>query len=232
MGNKRTMRELPESERPYEKCRASGPTVLSDAELLAVILRCGIPGCTSLELSIRILELLQDRGGLAALGSATMAELCQIPGIGRVKAAELQCIGELSRRISRAKIRADICLNSPASVAGYFMEDMRHLEQEEVRAAFFDTKGGLITSEQISRGTVNASLASPREIFLAAFRHHAVCVVLLHNHPSGDPSPSREDFLLTERLREAGALMSIPLSDHIVIGDNCYVSFREGGYIT
>ncbi len=229
--NIRTMKELPESERPYEKCLKDGAGILSDAELLAVILRCGSVGSTSLDTAIDLLRAFSDRGGLAGLSAATAQELMRVRGIGRVKAVQLQAIGELSRRIARESARDAVRLDSSASVAAYFMEDMRHAGQEEVRAAFFNQRSRLISSVVISRGTVNASLVSPREVFLEALRHQAVYLVLLHNHPSGDPMPSDDDFLLTERICQAGELMEIPLMDHIVIGDNCYISFKEKGFL-
>lgn len=232
MKNIGTMKELPESERPYEKCLNYGPGVLSDAELLAVILRCGSVGSTSLELSTELLRQLDSRGGLGALSSSvTVEELCCVRGIGRVKAVQLLAIGELSRRIARQSARNAVHLDSPSSIAAYFMEDMRHLDREEVRAAFFNTKNRLLSTAVLTRGTVNASLVTPREVFMEAMKHQAVYIVLLHNHPSGDPTPSRDDYLLTERMMHAGRLMEIALADHIVIGDNCYVSFKERGFI-
>lgn len=226
------MTDLPESERPYEKCLAAGPGVLSDAELLAVILRSGAPGMNSRDLATRILLMLKERGGLTSLPEVRTSELMRLPGIGKVKAIQLQCIGELSARIARTKARGSIRLDQPETIANYFMEDMRVLPQEEVRAVFLGNKGQLIAWEQITRGTVNASLASPREIFVAALRHGAVLLVLLHNHPSGDPTPSEEDYILTDRLSEAGRLLSVPLLDHIIIGDLTFFSFRECGYLT
>lgn len=231
MNTNRTMKELPESERPYEKCLRDGPGVLSDAELLAVILRCGSTGATSVDLSREILELLASRGGLGALCCIPAEELLRVRGIGRVKAVQLLCIGELPRRTARQSVQDGVRLTSPSSIAAYFMEDMRHLGQEEIRAAFFNTKGRLLSSAVLTRGTVNASLITPWEVFLEALRHQAVYVVLLHNHPSGDPTPSQDDCILTERMIEAGHLMEITLTDHIVIGDNCYVSLRERGFI-
>ena len=221
------MKDLPESERPYEKCMAGGPGILSDAELLAVILRNGTRGKNSLELSVQLLRHFSDLGGIAALSRVSVEELTEIPGIGQIKALQLLCVGELSRRIVRTRVRRDVILDSPKAIARYFMEDMRHLENEEVVAAFFDTRGGLIASRTISMGTVNTSVITPREIFIEALRMRAVTTVILHNHPSGDPSPSTEDILLTKRIFESGQLLGIPLQDHIVIGDQCYVSFKE-----
>ena len=226
-----TMKSMPASERPYEKCAACGPAALSDAELLAVILRSGTRKLTALELSRKLLSTFGNRRGLGFLRERTREELMSIEGIGPIKASELLCIGELSRRIAGAERRDHIALGRPKAIASYFMEDLCYLDHEEMWVAMFDTKNRLLHTETVSMGTVNSSLASPREIFLNALRHHAVFVVLLHNHPSGDPEPSAADIALTERLAEAGALLHIPVMDHIIIGDHCYLSFREQGLL-
>ena len=226
-----TMKSMPASERPYEKCEAYGAGVLSDAELLAVILRTGTRSMSSLELARELLLKFGSRRGLGFLREVTREELTSVPGIGSVKATELLAAGELSRRIARAEKRGDIALGRPKAIASYFMEDLCYLDHEEMWVAMFNTKNRLIHTETVSMGTVNASLASPREIFLNALRHHAVFVVLLHNHPSGDPEPSAADIELTKRLAEAGALLHIPVMDHIIIGDHCYLSFRERGLL-
>ena len=212
-----TMKELPVTERPYEKCAAGGPGILSDAELLAVILKSGCRGMTALE--------------LADITRSTLKELTAIPGIGTVKAIQLQCLGELSGRMAKENARERICMTSAASIADYFMEDLCHLEHEEIWAALFDTKNHLLRAVTLSKGTVNASVISPREVFLAALRHQAVFLILLHNHPSGDPSPSREDILLTHRMVSAGEILGISLLDHIIIGDHCYFSLKERNMI-
>jgi len=230
MKHKITMKEMPPGERPYEKCQLNGPGVLSDAELLAVILRNGCHGINSLELARELLKMHMDEKGLVSLTRLSLQELTGVTGIGSVKAVQLQCIGELARRIAKASAGERFSMNSPAAIAGYFMEDLRHQEQEEIHVALFDTKSHLLRATVVSRGTVNAAIVSPREIFLEALKYHAVYVVLLHNHPSGDPTPSREDLALTVRMREAGELLEIPLIDHIIIGDNRYVSFKERGY--
>lgn len=152
----------------------------------------------------------------------------KLDGIGLVKGLQLCCIGELSRRIWRRKsqeIRPSF--RQPEEIADYYMEEMRHLEQEEVRVMFFDTKQILIRDVLLSKGTVNASLISPREVLIQALRHGAVTMILVHNHPSGDPTPSKEDAALTKRLSQAGSVVGIPLIDHIIIGDLQYLSFRE-----
>ncbi len=223
-----SMKDLPEQDRPYEKCLAQGPGRLTDAELLSVILRTGTRGETAVALSARILEN-QHRSGLLGIVHASVPELMRIRGIGKVKAVQLVCIAELSRRIAKSQAMAGLHFTDPSSIAGYYMEDLRHLEQEVLMVLMLDTKGGRIGEEILSRGTVNATIISPREIYLCALRYGAVSIVLLHNHPSGNPQPSREDIELTKRVKDAGKLIGIELTDHIIIGDQQFVSlFREG----
>ena len=155
-------------------------------------------------------------------------DFMKIKGVGKVKGIQLLCIGELSRRIWKKQTGINrISFEHPSQISDYYMEDMRHLEQEEIRVMFLNTKQGLIKDLLISRGTVNASVMTPREILIEALRCCAVSMVLVHNHPSGDPSPSRADLMLTERVKEAGVLIGITLIDHIIIGDRQYLSFRE-----
>lgn len=226
-----TISELPVSERPYEKWQATGPGGLTDAELLAVILRTGTKGQGALETARQVLELCTPYGGLSGLYHLSSNELQKVPGIGTVKSIQLSCIGELAKRISRNCIDKEEAFFTPEGVASYFMEEMRHKEKEELRAVFLDTKGHLLKETVLSVGTVNEALISPREIFLDALKYQAVSVILLHNHPSGDPEPSKEDVLVTKRVAEAGNLIGISLLDHIVIGDNCYISLKERGTI-
>lgn len=227
----KTMKDLPIAERPYEKCLGAGPGALSDAELLAVILRTGSPGESSLALASRVLSLRKPQGILGLL-HLSLPELITVKGIGSVKGIELLCIAELSKRIWRTLATEEApVFDDPAVISGFYMEEMRHKEQEELHLMMLNTKNTLIQESLIFRGTVNASMASPRELFLEALRYHAVRVILIHNHPSGDPSPSREDGELTKRVWEAGALLGIPVLDHIIIGDNSYFSFKERGII-
>jgi DNA repair protein RadC len=154
-------------------------------------------------------------------------ELQKIPGIGKVKAMQILCIAELSKRLASAKVEDKISFHSPASIADYYMERMRHLSREEMILIFFNGKNKVIKELTVSVGTVNQTVASPRELFLEALRCEAVSVLMIHNHPSGDPTPSRQDILTTKRMKEAGEFLGIPLCDHIIIGDQTYLSFRE-----
>ena len=223
---KNGLRNLPTMEQPYEKCLENGPESLSDAELLAVILRCGARGKTSLELAREILSLPGKEEGLLGLYHCTRQELLQIRGVGEVKAIQLQCIGELSKRMAAAGARKGLCFHDPASIADYYMERLRHEDQEVLLCMMLDTKNQLLGEKEITRGTVNATM---RELFLAALQFRAVHILLVHNHPSGIPEPSGDDITVTRQIRRAGEMLGITLLDHIIIGDHCYTSMLEQG---
>lgn len=227
------MKDIPKEDRPYEKCIKDGPEVLSDVELLAVIIRTGSRTESSLQLAQNVMELTYpEKDGLLGLCRLSLNELRKLPGIGAVKGIQLQCIGELSKRISRrAATLKNTRFDNPQSVAEYYMEEMRHLQQEHFYVMFLDTRGALIRDKLMSRGTVNASLASTRDVFIKALECKAVGIILVHNHPSGDSTPSGEDCLLTRKFYEAGNLVDIQLLDHIVIGDNNYCSFKKEGML-
>ena len=226
------MKEIPSADRPYEKCLQYGPESLSDTELLSIIIRTGARGENSLDLAQKILALNYPQEGILGLLHHSMPELMKIRGIGQVKATMLLCIGELSKRIWRKNaVQEVISFQEPAGIAAYYQEDMRHMEQEQLHIMLLNTKQRLIRDILISQGTVNASIASPREIFLESLRYHAVYIIMVHNHPSGDPTPSQEDKNLTMRVKEAGNLIGIQLIDHVIIGDNSYISFRERGIL-
>ena len=226
-----TMKALPEDEQPYEKCVAAGPEVLSDAELLAVILRCGSQGCTSLQLAKEVLKLCRYEEGLTGIHHLSLQQLQELRGIGQVKAVQIKCIGELSKRIARAGAKKSLDFNEPETIAHYYMEALRHEEQENVICMMLDTNNHFLGDVCLTRGTVNTSLISPRELFLEALSFHAVHLILVHNHPSGDPSPSPEDIQVSKRITEAGELLGITLLDHIIIGDQRYVSLFQSGML-
>ena len=218
-------------ERPYEKCTRFGADNLTDAELLAIILRTGTKGRSALDLARKILYAESGYHGLMNVHQLSVEELQRMPGIGPVKALQIRCLSELTKRLAKASGVRNLNFSNPKSIADYYMEDMRHLKQERMKLLMFNTKTRLLGETDISKGTVNASLVSPRELFIEALQKNAVTIILLHNHPSGDPAPSKEDMLITKRIQDAGALIGIQLLDHIIIGNNCYTSFIEEGFM-
>jgi len=228
-----TMKQLPAEERPYEKCISIGAEALTDSELLAVILRTGTKDMNSLTLAGNVLAAAGESAasGLPGLYHLSVQDLMAIPGIGRVKAVQLKCIGELSRRIAAASARQTLDMSSPQSIAEYYMEKLRHEEQEHLYSLMLDARSNYMGERMLSRGTANAALITPREIFAEALRRQALGIVIIHNHPSGDPSPSDCDIDVTSRVQHSGAMLGIQLLDHIVIGDHKYFSFREQGLI-
>ena len=213
---------------PYEKFLKFGPESLSEAELLAIILRTGTKNCSAVSLAEKILSLSKGKQkGLNALHHISLSELMEIPGIGEVKAVKIKCIGELSKRMARERAEDELRFDLPSTVASYFMEELRHEEKEMILLLSLDSRLHLIEKYVLSIGTVNASLLAPREVFVRALKCQASSVILLHNHPSGDATPSREDLLVTGKIKETGELVEIPLIDHIIIGDGCYTSLKE-----
>lgn len=226
-----TMKELPESERPYEKLEKYGPASLSDAELLAVLIRNGKKHKNSVSLAAEILDLHPVHKGLMGLHYLTGHELTKLNGIGKVKAAQLLCAAEISNRMTRQRKPANGRFDSPGTVAEFFMEEMRTKETENTIAVYLDNRCRLIRYDVLFIGSVCSSLANPREILKKALQYDASCFILLHNHPSGDPTPSAADITLSEQIRAAGELIGIHLLDHIILGDCQYVSLRERGHI-
>ncbi len=222
---------LPKDERPYERCMRHGAEQLSDRELLAVLLRTGAKGRSVLELAGEILKLAPERKGFTGLRRLSLEELSTVQGIGKIRAIQLKCVLELARRMAREEAGKGVFFRSPDAIAEYYMEDLRHQEQEVLLLLMLNQKGRLLREKYMFKGTVNASMISPREIFLEALSARAVQLVLLHNHPSGDPHPSREDLNVTRQVAEAGALLGIHLTDHIIIGEHTYMSFREKNYL-
>lgn len=224
-----TVKDLPNTERPYEKCFLKGAEYLSDAELLAVILRTGTNGVKSVELAQQILE--RHEGGLLNLYSLSKEDFMKISGVGKVKAIQLKCVAELCKRINMLSFKEQVELQDAKSVSAYYMEQMRHETKEILMVSLFTNQGRLITEEIVSIGTIDSTVVSPREIFYTAINYNAAYMILLHNHPSGDPSPSEADRQVTKKLICCGQYMNIQLADHIIIGDKRYYSFRENGQI-
>jgi len=218
-------------EQPYEKFMEFGPESLTDAELLAIIIRSGVSGQSPVVIANNILNLVPMKTGLLGLYHVSTEDLMSIKGIGHVKAVKIKCLTELSSRFAKQYAKESLSFQNPDTVARYYMEQMRHLEQEQVLLVILDGKNRLIEDCVISLGTINSSLMSPREIFKKAIRVNGVNILLLHNHPSGDPTPSSQDIAMTKRMKEAADIMGIPLLDHIIIGDRTYTSFKDKGLI-
>ena len=230
MKNKQTMKELPLWERPYEKAEAEGVEQLSDKELLTVFIRSGTKNERADEVAGKILDYCGEES-LQALWNIKPEELKKLPGIGRVKAIQLLCVCELARRIARGKRLYGTRISSPEDVVLYYNIQLKFRQKECLVLVILDSKNRIISDEVLSLGNVHSSIADPREIFLAALKKNGVSVILLHNHPSGDPTPSKEDILITERVEKAGKLLGIPLKDHIILGDNSYISLRAEGHL-
>lgn len=213
---------------PYEKFLRFGPEGLTESELLAIILRTGTKDSSALQLADKVLSLAKyPREGLLGLYDVSLEELMNIKGIGIVKAVKLKALTELSMRISCATAKKGLIFTKSGTVAAYYMEKLRHRQTECVLLLCLDSKGQLIQEKKLVDGSVKMALVSPREIFLEALQNRAVNIILLHNHPSGDPMPSAADRELTYNVKELGEKLDIPLLDHIIIGDNRYTSFRE-----
>ena len=161
----------------------------------------------------------------------SLNELMNIPGIGEVKAVKVKCIAELAKRMAQQKVEEQLKFDKPETVASYFMEELRHEEKEKILLLSLDNKLHLIEKYILSIGTINASLLSTREVFVQALKNQASFIMLLHNHPSGDPVPSKQDIAITKKIKEAGELIEINVLDHIIIGNGCYVSLKEYGLL-
>ncbi len=213
---------------PYERFMALGPSALTDAELLAIIIRTGTSEMTPVEMGTQLLKMSEKYGGgLSGLHNLTLSEIMSIPGIGEVKGVKLKCIAELSNRIAKSRMGDKVCLKTPRKISDYYMERLCHCDKEHVIVSFLNHQMMLMSDEEISVGTVSQALLSPREIFISAIENRAVYIALLHNHPSGDPSPSLADVKLTQDIRKSGKLLGIELLDHVIIGDHRYYSFLE-----
>ena len=224
-------KELHPEYRPDEKFLNYGPGALSDAELLAIILRTGSTEYHSVDLARNILSLNgDDHISILNIFQYEFEELLRIRGIGKVKAIQIKAIAEISLRIAQSQARPHLVFDHPEKVAEYYMEQLRHRKKETVVLLMLNSACELIRESIVSTGTVNTSLVSPREVFIEALRYEAVQIILLHNHPSGNPHPSLADTQMTENIRDIGCLMGIQLLDHIIIGDNRYYSYRESGF--
>ncbi|WP_325176723.1 RadC family protein [Paenibacillus alkalitolerans] len=222
------IREVPEQERPRERMAAFGAAGLSNTELLAILLRTGTRNESAVTLAAR---LLKECGGIRGLVDASVDQLREMRGIGTAKALQIQAALELGRRVSRTTVQEAPVIRSPQDVSRLVMEDLRYLRQEHFVCLFLNTKNHVIGRETLSVGSLNSTIVHPRELFRAAIKRSAASVLCVHNHPSGDPTPSAEDIQLTNRLTEAGHIIGIDILDHVIIGDNRFVSLKEQGYM-
>jgi DNA repair protein RadC len=223
-----TLRNVPSEDRPRERMLQFGPQVLSNAELLAVLLRTGTLAESAVHLAERVLI---DCEGIRGLVDASIDQLTQIRGIGTAKALQIQAGIELGRRIAKSTLPETMVIRSPRDVADLMTEDLRYLQKEHFVCLFLNTKNQVLAKETMSIGSLNASIVHPREVFRAAIKRSSASIICVHNHPSGNPTPSLDDIDITQRLIEAGAIIGIDVLDHIIIGDKAYVSLKEQGYL-
>lgn len=228
MQNSLLIRDYPKDDRPRERLIKEGPSSLSTQELLAIVLRTGTKNESVLQISN---QLLHKFDGLRLLMNASIEEISNINGIGEAKATQLLASFELGKRINRLQYEDRFVVKSPDDCAKFMMDEMRFLEQEHFICLYLNTKNQIIARETIFKGSLNASIVHPREVFKEAFRRSASSIICLHNHPSGDPTPSREDIEVTKRLVECGKIIGIELLDHIIIGEHKYISLKEKGYV-
>ena len=228
----RTMRELPEKERPREKMLRLGARGLSDAELLAILLRTGTVEESALSIAQGLLKEYEQPGGVALLAAARPEDLSKYKGIGNVKAITITAAIEFGRRLYARQASGDITsIRQPEDAANWYLHRLRYVQQEEFHVLLLSTKHQVLASCCVAVGTMDAALVDPRMVFQEALRHQAAALILAHNHPSGDPSPSKEDIALTLRLAEAGKLLELPVLDHVIIGDGRFVSLKEKGLL-
>jgi DNA repair protein RadC len=226
--NYRRLKDLPKDLKPRERLHQHGPENLSTKEILAILLRTGSRGENVLELSERILT---ETGGLTGLARLSVDELKQVHGIGPAKAAQVKAALEIGKRSVCTDPMSRPVINAPSDAADLVMEEMRKLDREHFRIMHLSTRNNVLGISPVSVGSLNSSIVHPRECFKDAIRRNANTIILLHNHPSGDPSPSREDLDITRRLAEGGKILGIEVLDHIIIGDKKYVSLKEQGVI-
>jgi DNA repair protein RadC len=226
------IKEWPEDERPRERLMKLGADTLSEAQLLAIMLATGdaSSGQSALDLAM---YLVRTFDGLRALDAASIAELCQIKGIGPAKATTIKAALELGKRLFGEPVQRHLKVTSPQDLVSYFQPRLQHLRKEVFKAVLLNTKHQMLKDVTVSEGSLSASLVHPREAFLPAIKESAAAVIFLHNHPSGDPTPSTEDKELTLRLVEVGQLIGISVLDHIIIGSGSpgYISFRDAGLL-
>jgi len=226
----RRIKDWPEEDRPREKLLAHGPEKLSDAELLAIVLRTGDAASHTSALD-QARQLLTRFGCLRGLGEAAIAEICTIKGVGKVKAAQIQAVFAIAARLATKPLEKGKPYSCASSVFDHFRSRLGPLRKEIFLVLMLDSKNRLLKEMEISVGSLTASIVHPREVFAPVLRESAASVIFIHNHPSGDPQPSREDVEITGRLRQAGELLGIRVLDHVIVGAEGYVSFADQGWM-
>jgi DNA repair protein RadC len=221
-----TIKHLPPGERPRERFMLSGGEAMTTAELIAIIISSGIRGKTVLQLSQ---ELLSYFGSLESLANASVEELCKIKGLGVAKAIQVKAAFMLGIKAARHTIGEKYRIQTPLHAYTLLKDELENKNREHFVVILLDTKSYLIKTKVVSIGTLANALIHPREVFHFAVRHSAASIILAHNHPSGDPTPSPQDYLLTQQLIESGKIMGISVNDHLVIGKDGYISMREKG---
>lgn len=220
------IRDMPEDERPRERLMRLGARVMSNTELLAIMMRTGVGGENVLRLAER---LLAHFAGLPGIARASITELQTVNGIGPAKAVEIKAALELGRRLMASAPEERPRVTSPADAANLLMSEMMLLEQEHLRVVLLDTRNHVLRVGNVYTGSLNTSVVRVGEVFRSAIKENAAAIIVAHNHPSGDPSPSPEDIHVTRQLRQAGTLLDIELLDHIIIGYQRFVSLKERG---
>jgi DNA repair protein RadC len=221
------IKDLPYEERPRERLIKYGPQVLSNAELIAIIIGTGSRRENAISLAQK---LITEERGLKFIVNSSVEKLANIRGIGIAKAVKLKAAVELGRRLMLSTQGENFSVTSPEDVINLLMEEMRYLSKEHFKVVMLNVKNKIIAIETISIGSLNTSIVHPREVFKAAIERSASSIILVHNHPSGDPTPSREDVEVTKRLVEAGNILGIKVLDHVIIGDGRGISLKEKGY--
>ena len=219
------IKSLPEDERPQEKALKNGVSALSDTELIALILRTGRHNASSLALAEEVLSICDE--GLFSMGTFETEDLLKIEGIGPGKASTLMAAVELGKRIAASRKTEKYVADDPDMIADMFMEDLRYEKKEYFKSVILNTKSEIVAVDNVSVGELSSTIVHPREVFSRAIRKSAYGVVFVHNHPSGDPTPSSEDIATTERLVEGGRILGIKVLDHVIIGDGRYESMRS-----
>ena len=224
------VKELPIDERPRERLLSQGPTYLSNAEILAILIRNGHRDRSALQVAEEILSRNKE-SGMAGLAKLTVHDLIHIKGVGTAKAAELLAAIELGKRMGKYVAQQRTVIACPNDAAEYAMPQLKYEDREHFAIILMNIKNHVLSMPIISIGSLTASVVHPREVFKVAIQQTAAAMILVHNHPSGDPEPSRDDINITNRLVQAGKLMDIPVLDHIILGDNKYISLKEKGMI-